>query len=110
MPNTLDMVYKSRPKQGSNEPVLRASSLQNIPIPRLKLDGRKRSKTTDTTANGHIVMPSHEQLSVQISDAAANVGRSPSFTGDSSDQFVVVDNISIDDSVSTLLIIASVFS
>jgi len=69
----------------------------------LKLDGRKRSRTlVDGSQHGggsHTQTPSHEPLSNQISLGDGNISRARSFTGESNDQFVLVDTISIDGSV-----------
>ena len=79
----------------------RVHSLPHLHFPRLKLDGRKRSKTaTDNNHNGNSTAAQHEQLSVQMSAGDGTISRARSFTGESSDQFVLVDTISIDESVS----------
>ncbi|XP_065063576.1 transmembrane and coiled-coil domains protein 1-like isoform X1 [Rhopilema esculentum] len=67
----------------------------------LKLDGRKRSKTTlsDNNQNGHAPVAQHEQLSVQTSLGDGTASRPRSLTGDSNDQFILIDTISIDESV-----------
>ena len=81
----------------------RAFSLPQLHIPsRLKLDGRKRSKTTlsDNNQNGHAPIAQHEQLSVQTSLGDGTASRPRSLTGDSNDQFILIDTISIDESVS----------
>ena len=78
----------------------RVVSLEHFRVPRLKLDGRKRSKTTDHINNGHSATIYQDQQSLQAISSDGSSGRPRSFTLDSSDQFVVVDNISIDESVS----------
>ena len=83
--------------------VYRVCSLQHINVRRLKLDGRRRSKTT-SDGNGHVPVAHHEQLSVQNSVNDGNTSRPRSYTAESGDQFVVVDTISIDDSVSSGII------
>ena len=79
----------------------RVYSLPHLHVHRLKLDGRKRSKTAiDSNQNGNTQVPQHEQLSVQTSLGDGSISRARSFTGESNDQFVLVDTLSIDDSVS----------
>eukprot|EP00794_Sanderia_malayensis_P012148 gene12148-13401_t len=87
-----------RPQHSTGSLAIERKSKDDRPFrSSLKLDNRKRSKTTDNMVGGQTFVSEQQGSSLQPNDGLN--GRSRSFTEESIDQFVVVDNISIDESV-----------